>query len=798
MSTIRCVQSAANPKVRDSVEPTSALRFDPSSIRKRQREEISRTNGSAPAGSWKSNKRQRVADPDEPLPSRETEGHARGSAKVNGIPDSNFIPNSQESVILGDPKRLFQNDRDVRNGSPSIPETPPPSPSPPPVLLPSPFHRDTADHHDWQTEIPQSEEILNQPTHANNSSPLIAASVRAQSNVPVPRAKSASYHIQRATERGRSVSTAATSPLSMDQRSLQDGGITDSTRVKSSSNLNGHARNNRLNSAQNEQSIYETMVSDDEGSGSALARTRQALKIRNSPSSLPDTEWAKNKFNTPPNGRRQSPASRERSTPKELPLTPNSKQREERKRQDASEARTARIAAAEAAEQRKRDAKNAEEFRQAEDTRVAKEERSKREEQERIEVEDFKRGEAERKTAAAKAAHVEKEREARERKEAQEEKIRHDAQVAKEKADGEAHVQEEERLAAEEAANEEAEKFQKEKEAAMRKSKSASPILSRSRGSSSVRPQSSTPFIPGSIRKSSLKRTGSSQAARSSSPAGSKASDGSSSGGSIDNQMLPPKPTNRRVSFREEPVPDRRESTIKPPAAGRIVPPPRIGTPKATRQVKVAATIRPQSPAAAAAKAVLPSSSAPRSSQSTPSKCATIFKTGKSLTISTVLPPTKVTAIPPPRRISSVAQSEAVPVRKEATSPVATKRISPVPATAPSQSITPAPRAASIARKSLTPVSAAPTSARKSATPVPPPAAVKSARKSTTPIPPPKGMLHHLAHPLVYDPMSNNKQENPTRLSPSRSSSPSWNRQTTTLRKTSRVEQVRRRSATVQ
>jgi hypothetical protein len=56
-ATIRVIQAAANPSIRDSVPPTSALRFDPNVTRKREREGSVRPNGTSSSNAWKPNKR---------------------------------------------------------------------------------------------------------------------------------------------------------------------------------------------------------------------------------------------------------------------------------------------------------------------------------------------------------------------------------------------------------------------------------------------------------------------------------------------------------------------------------------------------------------------------------------------------------------------------------------------------------------------------------------------------------------------------------------------------------------------
>jgi hypothetical protein len=561
-STIRVIQAAGNPTVRDSVPPNSALRFEPS--RKREREGSVRPNGEALAGSWKTNKRQRVdPDPDLPLPSRESELVGPG---INRHKSDAIIPNSQQSIILGE---TGDTSRHVRKAVHRIPETP--EPSLPPALHDSIyFENGIADKQGRKSTMPSLKDVLNPASPFKNS--------KVQSQVPNPaKAKTASYHIPRSTERGTSVSTAATSPQSVDQQAPQQNGVTSASKRKTQDP--SPKSNGRQHRSLNEESVYENIISDDEES--ALTRIKQAaLKIRNSPKSgLQGLEWAKDRLSTPPNGNRRTSRSRDEvSSHNELPLTPNSKEREEKQRQrrEADEARKARLAAAEAAEQRKRE---------AEEARLAEEERARREEQERHEIEDFRRGEAERQAAIAKAARLQKEREARKKREAEERRLE-ETRIAREKAESQ-------RLAREKAAAEEAKRVQKEEERrekemigkeskrlheevrkekerleALKSKIASSPpeSLRHLKSSSSILPPSTTKLIP-TGRKSALKSSLSSSQAVASSPAVSKLSpEIAFNGVSIEQQM--PLPKAKRVSFTAETA----ETPIKP-SISRILPP---------------------------------------------------------------------------------------------------------------------------------------------------------------------------------------------------------------------------------
>ncbi|KAE8448373.1 hypothetical protein EG329_009617 [Mollisiaceae sp. DMI_Dod_QoI] len=619
-SVIRVVQASANPSVRDSVPPTSALRFVPNESRKRGREDSVNPDGNASWSSWKPNKRQRVLHPhpDEPLPSREDESEAAGPFKpTRHILGEKIIPDSQESIILG-VQKVLNGSRQVRQDLPMIPETP--SPSPPPEA-----------HSATNKKQPLADtEVGKSIDHKQNDdsrflskidtlSPLRGASVRAQSHVSNSRAKSASYHIQRATERGTSVSTAATSPLSLDQRNHVDNGVTPTSKRKRPSPRHILPQQNGTSfRSQNEESIYENIVSDDEGSVIST-KEKEAARLKNSlRPGLSGTERTNSNFKTPPNGmRRTTTPCEQANAPSELPLTPNSEERKrQQQRKDADEAKKARLAAA---DQRK---KEAEEARQAEELRAAERKRSELEEEEKLQMEEFRRGEAQRKAMVEKAARLQAEREERERKEAEEAQKRdEEARIAREEAtENQRRVEariarekqvEEVRLAKQKVeeevqrSREEDDKAVREKQEAAaqelrkagaeaqkatrrssvsegsRHSKSASPAVSRTTPIPTPKPQSSsTSFFPNG-RKSALKQSLSSQPLRSSSPApaSSKPTSESPHGVGIEEQIPLPNSLKRKVSFLQEP---RKETPIKPPT--RILPPKAGTTPQAVTQ----------------------------------------------------------------------------------------------------------------------------------------------------------------------------------------------------------------------
>jgi hypothetical protein len=579
LSTIRVIQTSNHPGVRDSLPPTSALRFDPGTSRKRGRAESFLANGVSQSNSWNSNKRQRVlpADPDQPLPSREIETKGRRASL-------NMSPEAQGRTSLRPSNGADSRPCHVRSALHRISETP----SPPPLTRKTTSGNGLADHQDNQSDIQNTDDEPNHPAHAS----LTEISQRARSHISnSPRVKNASYHIPRPNERGASVSTAATSPLSADQQVPEVNNLAAANkRKRPQRTLPPH--NSRSPS---ENSIYENITSDGEGPAILKAK-KAALRQKSSPhAGLSGLEWANKRNNASPNGLRRDSGIREPATMSgELPLTPSSKEREESMRREIEKAG---VATTEAPERRKREA---DEVQQTDAIRIAAEERAKREEEERLNVEEFKRNESVRKASIAK----QKERDVRVKKEAEERKRREEARVAKERADRE-RVQIEKAAAAEvkrlrddlekekhekAAAAEKARKVQEEAEKTRLPSSSpeeALPTKSSSRilpgSTQSFRAQSSTPFIP-LARKSALKNPTSSQPMKSSSPTvHNRSSVNPSTDVDIESQMPLPK-TNRRVSFQNEMV--HTETPIPPPS--RILPPPRTYTPTAITPKKPA------------------------------------------------------------------------------------------------------------------------------------------------------------------------------------------------------------------
>ena len=517
-------------------------------------------------------------DPDQPIPSLETGLYVGGIIDDEDETAELIIPNSQRQAMHRQNKASSHFVRDDRR----ISETPSVPPELPEIDLSEngsansrsgkSIANDTDDIHMSQMSIP---------------SPFGPASLRTQSSA---RSKSASYHISRATERGTSVSTAATSPLTCNQQ----GAVTNGTGnkfadpVPEALKTNGH-HNSR---SPNEDSIYEDIPSDSERS-SVMRRTKDKLKPKNgSPSGHGQSHLnSMPKFITPPNGSRRTSRSQDRITANgELPLTPSSKERAEKQRED-EQTNEAKIAIAKAAEQRATD--DSERQRQTREQREheVQEKRNavivkaSRLEQERLEqMEQERELDAERK--------VEENRRERERirKEEQLAKLERERRAAliqeQEEREQEARLELEE-ARAEEAAHARVEEAKNRTRTAFaveirsksrevsEKSKSSTPDRSKA---TPIQPQaSSTAFFP-SGRKSALK-TPALPAAGSSSPLLTRTV---SAGSSVMSQaeLLSPSETKRRVSFVDDnakPTPreGREETFMAAPAKSAILPPPR-------------------------------------------------------------------------------------------------------------------------------------------------------------------------------------------------------------------------------
>ena len=354
--TIRIVQAYTIPSVRDSVPPTSALRFEPPHTlgKRRERPDSSpKTNGILPPPvSYKPNKRQRIADfnPDHPLPSLEEEG-----PQLTQTAEPNVIPNSQESVDLG----AQFGGNDYFRGSHVRPdflrhrfieETPPPNQS-------SPSAGGSADT--FRNKKSSSRRSVNR--EIPESSPVIEAQQRG---------RIASSHGPRLSEARRSAS--APKQLVKDSTVHTNGQTADGNGQASQAEAQSRRQSGRRSSVTNED-VYEQMPNGEEGVAVLKAKKAELNKLKHTPSN--------GRFNTPPSLKRPS---RDRSTPGELPLTPNSRREVQRQKDDAEEARRARMVAAEVAEQRRK-----------ENLEVQRLERARLEEQERLELEERIRVEAE-------------------------------------------------------------------------------------------------------------------------------------------------------------------------------------------------------------------------------------------------------------------------------------------------------------------------------------------------------------------------------------------------------------------
>jgi hypothetical protein len=576
LSTIRVVQASKHPNIRDSVPPTSALRFDPSTSRKREREEIRRSNGCSEAGDSSPNKRQRVLglDPDEPLPSREIETNGR---KPSPNPTSGSQPNSISRTSDG----IHSHPRYVKKVPPRISETP--SPPLPSLGAPAFTNNGITNQPNDQCENTSLINTVNNAVHADRSPRVRQASQRIRPHKTNPsEGESAGYHSPQNSERGGPVPPTTTSPLSVDQQGSVGNGVAARSR-HTRLHLKSPAQNDDANVCLKENSIYENITSDDEGSAILRAK-RAALRQKSSPvAGLPGLEWAKKKLNTTPNGSSRGSGGRDSVTTGKSPVVTGNKKREQSRSQGVDDEV---VASVEAVEPQTREANDSRESRA---TRSAQLEIAKGEERERVDIGELKQGNSEHQTAVEKADRLHDEKEASAKIDIENQKRRETSLNVREKASPEqlntenaAKVkskrvrdvkEDQEKILAE------AQKLKEVHDIAQktrlpssspieaRPPKSSPPILPQ--GTPGSRPQSGTPFIP-HTRKSALKGSISSQVVKSSSPSRpSPSPDMASTGVVIETQMPLPR-ANRRVSFQKEVI---RDETPIPPPPRRILPP---------------------------------------------------------------------------------------------------------------------------------------------------------------------------------------------------------------------------------
>jgi hypothetical protein len=622
-ATIRIIEAPAHPTDRDSVPPTSALRFNPltdikSRLGKRARAGSVARGSSSPQNAPRSKKRQKVADvdPDQPIPSLEIGLRAlENQERIERSQETNLIPDSQESVDLDISHRQSSAHRRLKDKLFEVPGTPSPSP-PREARSMSSNQRPNGERQKSNSAARETNGISSTQPLKHNEAPSQEGFVGAQSIASNPqRSKSASYHIGRANQRGTSVSTAATSPLlgqvdaasGVVNRNTVNGTRGNHSGPPSTSGKNPAAQSLKASKKQSpqfvhEDSLYDHVPSDNDEATAAILNSKKAgLRMRQSPKAgLPGLNFTNGKYNTPPSMPRRTPGSREQSargSPGELPLTPRSKIRIDKERQDAAEIRKAKTSAAQAAEKRRRDDK---ENKAAEAAR-AKEEQSQREELERLGVEDLQRAQAEQ-AEIVEANRLKQEQEDRAKQAAEERAV-----AAKEKELEEQRAQqqkaEQERLEAGTLAKVNIEKGRPEEEpTGAEKStelqridlKSSSPqVILPSRESlgrrsisgtpNSHRAQSSTAFIP-SGRKSSLRVSyaSSSPMRQSGSPNLTPSSTG------IESQIPLPNSEKRRVSFAqttESKTPIKPVTRVAPPKSDSSTPIPSSSAPKRNPQI---------------------------------------------------------------------------------------------------------------------------------------------------------------------------------------------------------------------
>ncbi|TGO81751.1 hypothetical protein BPOR_1031g00020 [Botrytis porri] len=524
MSTIRIIKAPNKPNVRNSLPPTSALRFNPISIlgQKRDRSPI---NGAAESF-WNPQKRQRTAiDPDKPIPSREVDSYTSG--RLEGIPENPeaTIPDSQQSAILGHEDEDNDFVPNVREDSPMISDIPPPSS---PSLVKRRFVHQSHAITNYITKL-STKNTTAQPNSDPKEvvSPIKEPPPRKQGTPKdITGAKSASYHIQRATDRGRSVSTTATSPMANEPQLPPHPNSSSMKKTKTSGTILPAAKSSKSKSRspRNEGDIYDDFGSDSE----EIKVPQSKLKLKKSSSA--GLTGLERLANSPSNQNRHPSKTFESvSTPHELPLTPKSRIRDEelrQKKKSEEAAKEARTAAAKAAEERRRGSER--------EAVAAKAERMRKEKSEELKAEE-KQKQATRKQKEEAALLAQR---LKDEKEKLRKQIEEDDRIEKQKAEEEAT-----KKAEEESRKSEALEGSKRASETPQGSRKGTPVYKRSTPSVILPRQSSTPHYPRG-KKSSLKTSRSSESVLSSSPGAPAPKDTS-----LEAQMPLPSKSPRRVSF---------------------------------------------------------------------------------------------------------------------------------------------------------------------------------------------------------------------------------------------------------
>ncbi|RDW64737.1 hypothetical protein BP6252_10388 [Coleophoma cylindrospora] len=547
-ATIRVIQASSMPNIRDSVPPTSALRYNPLQMagKKRVRSPSVELNGTATPPARRNSKRQRVAEfnPDHPLPSLEEDAEIVESE--NEARTDLVIPDSQPSGTMTQDEAGDTQHTTVTRHSAGIRSKPAPA-------------------------SPNTETIR---PHSSGT-------------------HSMSYHIPRIEERGTSVSTAATTPLSADQQ-LDFPGPNVASAVATAfkpqtSNMHTSAQNG--SKSPDEDSLYENVPSDNEGPALLRKTKAAALKAKKSPKAGLPGLTNMNGLKTPTNQNRRSskdspntPASSARKNSNEMGTSENSHQK-------------ARNAAADAAVKRQAGerARIAESKKMAEDKAAEKEQQDTlKAEKEAVEKKRLEEQAARKRDAEEIQLRSHAEKKLEERRIAEAQQAEKTKLALKAKLDEELRV-EEERLALKRRSEErqEAEKRKwnaalangdstlktlRQRSASLSEKRSSSPQLTRAQQSplaksptplfkTPSRPQSSTPHIPRG-RKPAIK----SSSVPNSSPELSKNSpEVERRGVGIEDQLPIPPPHKRRVSFALDEEKTRPPSVASKPKASPAV-----------------------------------------------------------------------------------------------------------------------------------------------------------------------------------------------------------------------------------
>jgi hypothetical protein len=295
---IRVIQSSTLPSIRDSVPPTSGLR--PGIKRGRSqsvRPALGRITEEQPLDQHLDNpivpplnKKRKLGEyhPDEPIRSRERDLEGKETGRVHNYrPSVTQVRDSLEPQSRAQGVPSLNGSTSVRTITPvGLSSTPPSSPAA--IVLRSflEIEDDPTDFVTTKIESRNVQNLINGALQQSLGSPFqgslrdTAGTDRYQQNKSSFRRKS--YHIEHPTIRERSVSTPATTPLSIEQQPPRGDAAEPMTNglkrpaVKTLQKLSSPQHSNTSRAASD---VYDEIETDDEGAIKAADRLKQSMQV---------------------------------------------------------------------------------------------------------------------------------------------------------------------------------------------------------------------------------------------------------------------------------------------------------------------------------------------------------------------------------------------------------------------------------------------------------------------------------------------------------------------------------------